>query len=160
MVEVSPLDGVACVGSIEPVPAALMEIEDPALLNEALGKSGDGKLCAGRVYSATQAVTVYRVWNSAKSYTEFGRWWSLSKPTGPVESYRQENAICPEWSDLNQLTRCSIKVGARVVIGPGQSATCMAMMYEKSAVNQVYMANDTRINMLYVEGCTQLGAWP
>ena len=38
---------------------------------------------------------------------------------GTVDSYRQENAICPEWSDLNQLTRCTLKAGAHVVIGPG-----------------------------------------
>jgi hypothetical protein len=74
--------------------------------------------------------------------------------------YREDNAICPEWSDLNQLTECKIKVGARFVMGPGQSASCMVMMYGKSAVNQIYMANDTRVNKLYVEGCNRLGMWP
>lgn len=162
MVEYSPLDGEACVGSIESMPAGLSPVEDAALLQEALGKTGEGKLCAGRVFTASQAgsVTVYRVWNSAKSYTEFGKWWSLSKPTGTVASYREENAICPEWSELNQLTRCTLKAGAKVVIGPGQSASCMTLTYGKSAVNQVYMANDTRVGMLYVEGCSQLGVWP
>jgi hypothetical protein len=158
--ETSPLDGIACVGGIDPTPSALKPVEDAALLNEALGKSGEGKLCAGRVYEATAAVTVYRVWNQAKSYTEFGKWWSLNPPSGTVASYREENAICPEWSDLNQLTRCTIKLGSKVVVGPGQSASCMAMMYGKSPVNQVYMANDTRVGMLHVEGCMQLGAWP
>ena len=158
--QVSPLDGIACVGGIEDVPAELKPVEDAALLNEALGKTGEGKLCAGRVYEAAGAVSVYRVWNQAKSYTEFGKWWSLAKPTGTVASYREENAICPEWSELNQLTRCTVKLGAHIVVGPGQSAACMAMVYEKSAVNQVYMANDTRVGMLYVEGCMQMGAWP
>ena len=160
MVDVNPLDGVACVGMVDPAPSGLAQVDDPQLLNDALGKSGDGKLCYGQVFAATAPVTVYRVWNSAKSYTEFGKWWSLIKPTGPVDSYRSDNAICPEWSELNQLTRCTIKVGAHVVIGPGQSANCMMMMYGKSAVNQVYMANDTRVGMLQVENCTQLGAWP
>jgi hypothetical protein len=160
MVDVNPLDGVACVGMVDPAPSGLAQVDDPQLLNDALGKSGDGKLCYGQVFAATAPVTVYRVWNSAKSYTEFGKWWSLIKPTGPVDTYRNDNAICPEWSELNQLTRCTIKVGAHVVIGPGQSANCMMMMYGKSAVNQVYMANDTRVGMLQVENCTQLGAWP
>ena len=157
---VSPLDGITCVGNVDAPPAGLAAVEDAPLLGEALGKTGEGKLCAGQVFMAQSAVTVYRVWNNAKSYTEFGKWWSLEKPSGTVDSYRQENAICPEWSDLNQLTRCTLKIGAHVVIGPGQSATCMTLTYEKSPVNQVYMANDTRVNMLQVEGCTQLGAWP
>ena len=83
-----------------------------------------------------------------------------AKGLGTVASYREENAICPEWSELNQLTRCTVKLGARIVVGPGQSASCMAMVYDKSPVNQVYMANDTRVGMLHVEGCTQLGMWP
>lgn len=161
-IEYSPLDGEACVGLTESMPAGLSPVEDASLLQEALGKTGEGKLCSGQVFAASQAgsVTVYRVWNSAKSYTEFGKWWSLGKPTGTVDSYRAENAICPEWSELNQLTRCTLKAGAHVVIGPGQSASCMALTYAKSAVNQVYMANDTRVGKLYVEGCTQLGMWP
>lgn len=158
--EVSPLDGITCVGGIDAVPQGLSPVDDAALLNEALGKTGEGKLCAGRVYQATAGVTVYRVWNQAKSYTEFGKWWSFAQPTGTVAGYREANAICPEWSDLNQLSRCTVKVGAHIVVGPGQSASCMAMVYEKSAVNQVYMANDTRVGMLHVEGCTQLGMWP
>lgn len=159
MEEVSPLDGVTCVGTTGMAEGAA-PVEDAALLAEALGKSGEGKLCAGRVYEASQGITVYRVWNAAKDYTEYGRWWSLDRPSGTVAQYRTDNAICPEWSDLNQLTVCKIKVGARFVMGPGQSATCMAMMYGKSAVNQVYLSNDTRVNKLYVEGCTRLGMWP
>lgn len=135
-------------------------MDDAVLLQEALGKSGEGKLCAGRVLEAMQSVTVYRVWNSAKDYTEFGRWWSFSKPTGPVEKYRADNAICPEWSDLNQLTACSLKVGARYVVGPGQSAQCMMMLYDRSAINQVYIPNDTRVSKVYVENCVRMGAWP
>ena len=160
VIEVSPLDGEVCLGEAAEVLGGLAPVDDPALLQEALGKSGEGKLCFGRVYAATESVIVYRVWNAAKSYTEFGKWWSLTPPIGTVADYRRDNAICPEWSDLNQLTRCTIKKGSHVVIGTGQSATCMAMMYGKSSVHQVYMANDTRVNMLQVEGCKQLGAWP
>ncbi len=156
----SPLDGEACVGGIDAVPAGLTPVDDPALLKEALGKSGEGKLCTGRVFTVSQPVSVWRVWNSAKSYTELGKWWALTKPAGTVDSYREENDICPEWSDLNQLTRCSLKVGSHIVVGPGQSAKCASLMYKKSPINQVYMANDTRINMLQVEACEQLGTWP
>lgn len=157
---VSPVDGQTCVGVIEPVPAGAQPADDPALLNTALGKTGEGKLCAGQVLEATQPLMVYRVWNQAKDYTEFGGWWSFARPMGPTDQYRADNAICPEWSELNQLTVCTIKVGAHFVMGPGQSAACMMMMYGKSGVNQVYIPNDTRMGKLYVEGCTRLGAWP
>lgn len=156
----SPLDGETCVGFLDPLPDGAQPVEDAPLLQEALGKSGEGKLCAGQALSATASLTVYRVWNMAKDYTEFGRWWSFARPTGPVEQYREANAICPEWSELNQLTVCTIKVGAHFIAGPGQSAQCMMMMYGKSAVNQVYIPNDTRANKVYVEGCTRLGPWP
>jgi len=157
---VSPLDGQTCVGSFDPAPAGTQPTDDAPLLQAALGKAGEGKLCAGQALEATQPVTVYRVWNQAKDYTEFGSWWSFMRPTGSVEHYREDNAICPEWSELNQLTVCTIKVGAHFVVGPGQSASCMMMMYGKSSVNQVYIPNDTRASKVYVEGCTRLGAWP
>lgn len=157
---VSPLDGQICTGFLAAAPAGTKPTEDAALLQMALGKSGEGKLCAGQALEVTQPVTVYRVWNQAKDYTEFGSWWSFDRPTGPADAYRADNAICPEWSELNQLTVCTLKVGAHFVMGPGQSAQCMMMMYGKSAVNQVYVPNDTRVNKVYVEGCMRLGAWP
>mgnify|MGYP000078257003 FL=1 len=157
---VSPLDGQSCAGFIDSAPSGANQVEDATLLQEALGKSGEGKLCVGRVLEALQSVAVYRVWNAAKDYTEFGRWWSLSKPMGPVERYRTDNEICPEWSDLNQLTVCSLKIGARFVMGPGQSAQCMMMSYDRSPINQVYVPNDTRASKVYVENCMRLGAWP
>lgn len=157
---VSPLDGQTCTGYIDPAPAGSMPTDDAALMQAALGKTGDGKLCAAQTLEATQPITVYRVWNQAKDYTEYGGWWSLTRPMGPPDEYREENAICPEWSDLNQLSVCTIKVGAHFAMGPGQSAQCMMMIYGKSAVNQVYIPNDTRNSKVYVEGCMRLGAWP
>lgn len=156
----NPLDGQTCTGLLDAAPAGAESADDVPLLAESLGKSGEGKLCAGQVLAATQPVSVFRVWNRAKDYTEYGRWWSLVRPTGSVDHYREENDICPEWSELNQLTVCTIKIGAHFVMGPGQSAQCMMMLYGKSSVNQVYIPNDTRANKLYVENCMRLGAWP
>lgn len=157
---VSPLDGQSCTGFIDPAPEGSQPADDAPLLQAALGKTGEGKLCAGQVLEATQPLAVYRVWNQAKDYTEFGSWWSFIRPTGPADHYREDNAICPEWSELNQLTVCTLKVGAHFVMGPGQSASCMMMMYGKSGVNQIYIPNDTRASKIYVEGCMRLGAWP
>ena len=63
---VSPLDGQTCAGFIDSAPSGANQVEDAPLLQEALGKSGEGKLCAGRVLEAMQSVAVYRVWNAAK----------------------------------------------------------------------------------------------
>jgi len=158
---VGPLDGIACIGPIDAPPASVKEVADDTLAKSAIDETGKGKLCTARVYEAEAPVKVYRVWNSQKTYTELGRWWSLTKPAGPVDIYREENAICPEWNELDRLSVCELKVGARFVMGPGQSAKCENNKeYAKSAVNQVFIPNDTRENKVFVEHCEQLGAWP
>ena len=157
----APVDGVACVGAIDAPPPGAHPVVDEALLQAALGPSGAGKLCTGRVYEATAPLVVYRVWNVAKAYTEIGRWWSFALPGGTVASYRAANAICPEWSELDTLSRCALKVGARFVLGPGQSADCAGDGdYRKSPVNQVYVDNDVRAGRVLVEACAPLGPWP
>ncbi|MEZ4407295.1 MAG: hypothetical protein R3A52_12565 [Polyangiales bacterium] len=101
------------------------------------------------------------MWHRARPHTEVGRWWSLTRPEGPRERYRADNAVCPEWSDLDVLSRCTLRAGARFVMGPGQSARCAdGRELPRSAVNQVYVDNDARAGRVYVEGCEALGAWP
>ncbi|MEO7331492.1 MAG: hypothetical protein ABI193_23150, partial [Minicystis sp.] len=97
------------------------------------------------------------------SYTKLGRWWSLSAPKGPIESYRTANAICPEWSDLDMVSECTLKVGAHVVVGPGQSATCKAESFPVSSTNQVFVPNETKDpanQKVFVEACTDGAPWP
>lgn len=150
----------ACAGMIEPRDG-LTAVDDPALLATAVGQPGEGKLCTGQVFEATAPVTVYRVWTAAKDWSQLGGWWSFDEPVGPVEAYREANAICPEWSDLDRVSRCTVKVGARIVVGPGQSATCEGGLgYAASAVNQVFIPNDTRIEQVFVEDCTPGEVWP
>mgnify|MGYP000141189616 CR=1 FL=1 len=153
-------DGEACVGTIMAVPDGLRPVQDAQLLAEASGEDGQGKLCEGRVFEAEKPITVYRVWNSDKDYTLYGRWWSLQKPEGPKAKYRKANGICPSWSALDVMSQCKLKVGAKIVIGPGQSAQCKDFTFEKSATNQVFINNDSRNNVLMVQDCTQGTAWP
>lgn len=158
----APAPANACAGAVEVVDG-LREVDDGALLQQALGAPGKGNLCTGKVLEATKAVTVYRVWNKAKPYTQLGRWWSFSTPKGPVDAYRAANAICAEWSDLDVVSECRLKIGAHVVVGPGQSATCAKTSYPPSATNQVFIPNDTRDpanQKVFVEGCSAGAAWP
>jgi len=154
------IDGIACVGVIEKPPAGLTQSQDDELLSKALGASGDGKLCTGRVYLVEQPVTVYRVWNSAKSYSVYGGWWSFDQPRGPKQEYRENNEICPSWSRLDRMTSCTIKIGTKIVVGPGQSANCEDFTYPRSAVNQVYIPNDSLNDLIFIENCTAGVSWP
>jgi len=131
-----------------------------ALLKKSLGARTEGKLCTGKVFLAEKPVTVYRVWNSDKNYTIYGSWWSFDSPQGPKIQYRKDNGICPSWSTLDRLSSCTIKVGAKIVVGPGQSAKCAESTYAKSAVNQVFIPNDSRNDVLFVENCTAGVDWP
>jgi len=150
----------SCVGKVEAA-EGLKEVQDRALLEQALGEPGKGKLCTAKVFEVVRPVTVYRVWNQARHETAMGRWWSFHLPKGPVAAYRAANAVCPEWSELTIMIECKLKVGARVVVGPGQSADCArGVSYPQSATNQVFMLNDTRKEQVQVEACSSGAVWP
>lgn len=160
-----PLDGIACVGSIAAPPPGARPVDDSpaagAVLQKSLGATDAGSLCTGQVFEAAAPIKVYRVWNSEKEYTQMGGWWSFDAPSGTREQYREQNAVCEEWSKLDRLIVCEIKVGALFVVGPGQSATCkVGPSYPKSATNQVFIPNDGRKGEIFVERCEQLGDWP
>lgn len=152
---------VACVGSVGPAPEGARAVEDPALLARAIGAPEAGKLCAGVVYEATRPIALYRVWQRDRAYTERGRWWSLERPMISREQYQRDNAICPEWSALDALSRCELRAGARFVIGTGQSVRCRDQsVLPASATRQVYVDNDGQRSVFFVERCEQLGAFP
>lgn len=155
------VQGPDCVGAIQAPADGLEVTSDPQLLQSALGQPDKGQLCMGQVFVATAPVKVYRVWDQAKSYTLYGRWWSFNVPQGPTAQYREANAICPNWSVLNQMSSCTLKIGSKIVVGPGQSADCgEGLVYPQSAVNQVYINNDSRNNVLWVENCDAGSNWP
>ena len=158
-----------CIGSVVTPPAGLVEVKAIdskilELLKGAIDLPSKGKLCKGSVFVAEKPVTVYRVWDKSKAYTMTGSWWALEVPRGPRDKYRVDNDICEEWSPLDVMTSCTIKVGAQIVIGPGQSAQCAnpQTLLPASAVNQVFIPNDTRAQppQVFVENCTAGSPWP
>jgi hypothetical protein len=154
------VDGVRCVGRVATPSFAAQEVSDDALLAEALGASGKGGVCAGKVFIVQEELRVYRIWDSSRAYSVYGRWWSLTRPEGSREAYRADYAICPSWSALDRLTSCTIKPGTSIVIGPTQSAACDTGAYPKSAYNQVYIRNDAAKAQLLVTDCRDEGLWP
>lgn len=150
-----------CAGTIAAPPPGIIPTDDPALLQLAVGEPNQGKLCTGQVLIANKAVLVYRVWDQARPGSLYGSWWSFQQPTGDREQYRIDNAICPEWSALDVVSVCLIKIGSKLVIGPGQSARCSdELTYPPSTVNQIYLPNNLQQNMLQVENCSAGTPWP
>lgn len=151
----------ACVGSVVVPAAGLEPIDDVKLVEIARGAPGEGKLCTGKAYQVRQALPVYRVWDSSRPGSEFGSWWSFSPPAANLDDYREAEAICPEWSAPDRLSVCRLKPGARITVGPGQSAQCAdGSSYPPSAANQVYIPNDSAKGKLYVEDCAPAEPWP
>lgn len=133
----------ACIGDIEPVPEGLVATEDPQLLKAALGEPMQGRLCKGQVFVANQPVLVYRGWNHANPNSLYGSWWAFTRPAGSRAQYRVDYAICPSWNPLTRVSVCQVKVGSKLVVGPGQSVACLSdqLQYAASPINQVFLPN-------------------
>ncbi|OHX12251.1 hypothetical protein BI347_01095 [Chromobacterium sphagni] len=152
-----------CVGQVMQAPTGMGPVQHDTLLANAIGAPGNGGLCEGVVYqqnAAAPGTIVYRVWDSGKPNSRLGRWWSFSKPQGPLAKYQADNAICPAWSRLNSMVRCQLKAGVQVAVGTGQSANCAPDPdFPPSPVNQVYVPN-TSPDDIQVENCQDEGAFP
>lgn len=98
------------------------------------GKGGVHDAAAYRVKGGKSA-TIYRVFDKYA----FGRWWALSRPSGPKQAYRDAFAICPEWNALDSLMTCTLPEGARLVVGPGESAGCTVGGFPRSDSLQAFI---------------------
>ena len=143
-------------------PAGLKALPNEPLPARAVGEPTKGGVCSGTVYLVEQPVTVYRVWSANSEKTLYGGWWSLNQPQGPKAAYREQNNICPSWSELDRMSACEVKVGTKITIGPGQSAFCPKadMTYPPSPTLQVYIPNYYDGGQIYVENCTKGAVWP
>jgi len=98
-----------------------------AVVTAAVKPNGMGGVSDALVVRITEDIPVYRMWNGpakkdARGNTNrLGGWWSYDAPTGVVGGYRSNYEICQGWNDLTWVARCTLKAGAVVAIGPGQS---------------------------------------
>lgn len=155
------IDGAACVGHAPAHINGLKPVKDDNLTRYAQGITDKGGLCDSKTFKAVEPITVYRVYDGSKPYTATGRWWSFNQPVPPKDQYRKDNAICPEWSNLDRLTVCKIQVNAVIAVGTTQSATCAdGSTYPKNANIQVYIPNDSQNKVMLVDNCQEQGEWP
>jgi hypothetical protein len=100
-----------------------------AVITSAVKPAGQGGVSEGTVIRLTQDIAVYRLWsgpakvNAAGLTNRIGGWWSYDAPRGTQAQYRSNYEICNGWNDLTWVAKCTLKAGAVVVIGPGQSVS-------------------------------------
>jgi hypothetical protein len=100
-----------------------------AVITSAVKAAGEGGVVEGTVIRLKQDVTVWRMWsgptkkNASGLTNRIGGWWSYDAPIGTQAQYRTAYEICNGWNDLTWVAKCTMKAGAVVVIGPGQSVS-------------------------------------
>jgi hypothetical protein len=95
--------------------------------SSAIGAPGIGKVIRPYVVRLTRDLTVYRLWSGPAvkdvqgRTSRIGEWWAFDRPTGTLASYRERYEVCEKWNTLRFVAQCTLRRGAVVVIGPGQS---------------------------------------
>lgn len=96
----------------------------------AVKAEGLGGVSTAMVVKLSQDMPVYRMWSgpvTSGNNNRLGGWWAFDAPRGTREGYRRAYEICGTWNQLAWVATCTLKQGAVVAIGPGQSvspATC------------------------------------
>lgn len=139
----------SCVGSTElpdSIASSFESVEDPDLLQKALGGPNQGQLCQGQTYvsKVNTNITIFRAWNSTNPNSQFGNWWAFTKPTGSISAYHSNYEICYQWSPIDKLVSCTLEPNTKIVVGNGQSAFCSDYLtYPVSATQQIYIENSS-----------------
>lgn len=149
-----------CIGSSvlpKPIRDQFKALDDPDLLNKALGAPNRGKLCQAQVYESKVGIklTLYRAWNSTNPNSRFGNWWAFEKPAGKISTHRAEYQICYQWTPLDKLETCMLKPGTKLVVGTGQSIKCSEFLsYSVSDTLQIFIddAKNSLINCSSFDG--------
>jgi hypothetical protein len=113
--------------------AVLVDAADPdyvrAALGDAIKVAGEGGIKEGLVVRLLGDLPVWRLWSGpakrdARGNTNrIGQWWGYDAPHGARQDYRRNYEICNAWNDLTWVARCTLKKGAVVAIGPGNSVS-------------------------------------
>ena len=95
----------------------------------AVKPAGEGNVYRAMVVQLTRDILVYRMWNGPASVDANGRtnrigsWWTYDVPRGAQRDYRRSYEICTVWNTLAFVATCTLKKGAVVAIGPGNSVS-------------------------------------
>lgn len=111
--------------------ATVLASSDPAYaqanVSGAVKPAGQGGVSQALVIQLNQDLPVYRMWNGPQAVggnnNRLGSWWAFDAPQGTREGYRRAYEICGTWNELRWVATCTLKQGAVVAIGPGQSVS-------------------------------------
>ena len=130
-------------------------------LTGALKQPGEGGLSEALVVRLTADIPVYRMWSgpdkkdSRGNTNRVGQWWSYDAPTGTQAEYRTAYEICEDWNELTLVVTCTLKAGAVVAIGPGQSVSAATCGDETG--KEEYPANPGAWQVFVAKAWTRLG---
>lgn len=131
-----------CKGQLSTAPEGFQPIDAPELIAQAKKGPGEGGACDARAYQVSGTRAIYRAYNGTHPQSKLGAWWALEEPSGSVSAYRRNYEICYQWSPLDRLVKCTLRAGAKVVLGTGQSVVCSEhLTYSTSASLQLYVAD-------------------
>jgi hypothetical protein len=131
---------------------------DPA---GATGEPGAGKVTKPFVVRLTHDLPVYRLWagldvRDAQGRTSrIGQWWTFERPSGTLASFRRRYEVCVEWDTLRWVAQCTLRRGAVVVIGPGQSVS--AQTCGDPTGRESYPVNDRALQVYIHEAWKRTG---
>jgi hypothetical protein len=98
-------------------------------VQSAVKAPGEGNVSRAMVIQLTQDIHVFRLWSGPDKKDANGRtnrigsWWTYDPPRGAATQYRVDYEICRAWNDLTFVATCTLKEGAIVAIGPGNSVS-------------------------------------
>jgi len=131
---------------------------DPA---GATGVPGEGKLTRPYVVRLTRDLAVYRLWDGPAvkdpqgRTSRIGQWWAFDAPAGTRLSYRRRYEVCESWNTLRWVAQCTLRRGAVVVIGPGQSVS--AQTCGDASGRESYPVNDRDLQVYIHEAWKHTG---
>lgn len=145
--------------------AQVLAPDDPdyarAHLSDAVQPAGNGGISAGLVVELTTDVPVWRLWNGPGSAppggntNRLGQWWGARAPSGTVAQYRIDYEVCDAWNNLTWVAGCTLKKGAVVAVGPGQSVS--AQTCGDPTGQETYPANPTHWQVYIYQPWTRMG---
>jgi hypothetical protein len=110
------------------------------------GDPGDGKVSKPFVVRLRHDLAVYRLWagptvrDALGRTSRIGQWWTFDRPSGTLAGFRRRYEVCVQWDSLRWVAQCTLRRGAVVVIGPGQSVS--AQTCGDATGRESYPAND------------------
>jgi hypothetical protein len=90
---------------------------------------GAGNVSRAVVVRLAEDLPIFRLWNGPTAVDASGRtnrigsWWTFEAPHGSAQRYRRDYAVCRVWNTLTWVATCTLKKGAVVAVGPGNSVS-------------------------------------